>query len=92
MDFCETSSFAIRCYPRIKRWYERKKKRSHAPKAMKALACKLAKAIWHVMQRKDLMKRCSWDDLQRTTANQLWYGRTVEPKGERALRLNNPVV
>lgn len=51
--FAEAAAYAIRYYPGIAKWYERKKKRSDAPKAMKALACKLAKATWHVMQGKD---------------------------------------
>lgn len=51
--FSEAATFAIRYYPPIKQWYERKKRRSNAPKALNALACKLAKAVWHVMQGKD---------------------------------------
>ena len=50
--FAEAAVFAIRHYPQIQRWYERKKRRSNAPKALRALACKLAKATWHVMQGK----------------------------------------
>jgi transposase len=48
--FTEAAAFAIRFYPRIAAWYERKKRRRNVPVAMKALACKLAKAAWHVMQ------------------------------------------
>jgi transposase len=51
--FAEAAVFAIRYYPRIESWYERKKRRSNAPKAMRALASKLAKATWHVMQGKE---------------------------------------
>ena len=51
--FAEAGVFAIRYYPRIKSWYERKKRRSNAPKAQRALACKLAKATWHVMNGKE---------------------------------------
>jgi len=47
--FAEAAVYAIRFYPQIQSWYERKKKRSNAPKALRALACKLAKATWHVM-------------------------------------------
>ena len=48
--FAEAAVYAIRYYPNIKAWYERKKRRSNAPKAQRALACKLAKATWHVMR------------------------------------------
>jgi transposase len=51
--FAEAAVFAVRYYPRIKVWYERKKRRSNVPKAQRALACKLAKATWHVMRGKD---------------------------------------
>jgi len=45
--------YAIRFYAPIAAWYERKKRRRSQPVAMKALACKLAKAAWHVMRGKD---------------------------------------
>lgn len=51
--FAEAAVYAIRFYPRIAAWYERKKRRRNVPVAMKALACKLAKAAWHVMRGKD---------------------------------------
>jgi transposase len=51
--FAEAAVYAIRHYPRIQGWYERKKRRSNSPKALRALACKLAKATWHVMRGKD---------------------------------------
>ena len=51
--FAEAGIFSLRYYPKIKSWYERKKRRSNAPKAQRALACKLAKATWHVMRGKD---------------------------------------
>jgi len=51
--FAEAAVYAIRFYPRIAAWYERKKRRRNVPVAMKALACKLAKATWHVMRGKD---------------------------------------
>jgi transposase len=51
--YAEAAVYAIRFYPRIAAWYERKKRRRNAPVAMKALACKLAKAAWHVMHGKD---------------------------------------
>lgn len=51
--FAEAAVYAVRFYPRIAAWYERKKRRRNQPVAMKALACKLAKAAWHVMRGKD---------------------------------------
>lgn len=51
--YIEAATFAARYSPRIKAWYERKKKRRNVAVAKKALACKLAKAVWHVMRGKD---------------------------------------
>ncbi len=51
--FAEAAVFAIRYYPKIAAWYERKKRRRNVPVAMKALGCKLAKAAWHVMRGKN---------------------------------------
>jgi transposase len=51
--FGEAAVFAVRFYPRIAAWYERKKRRRNVPVAIKALACKLAKAAWHVMRGQD---------------------------------------
>ncbi|WP_136082240.1 transposase [Pontiella desulfatans] len=51
--FVEAATYAARFNPRIHAWYERKKRTSGVPKAKKALACKLAKAMWHVMNGKD---------------------------------------
>ena len=51
--FIEAATFAARFNPRIHSWYEKKKRKSGVPKAKKALACKLAKAVWHVMNGKD---------------------------------------
>jgi transposase len=51
--FIEAATFAARYNPRIHAWYERKSARSGKIKAKKALACKLAKAVWHVMNGKD---------------------------------------
>jgi len=51
--FAEAAVYAVRFYPRIAAWYERKARRRNRPVAMKALACKLAKAAWHVMRGKD---------------------------------------
>jgi len=51
--FAESAVYAVRYYPKIAAWYERKKRRRNVPVAMKALACKLAKAVWHVMRGKE---------------------------------------
>ena len=51
--FIEAATFAARFNPRIQSWYEKKKRKSGVPKAKKALACKLSKAVWHVMNGKD---------------------------------------
>lgn len=51
--FAEAAVFAIRFRPAIQSWHERKKRRSNAPKALRALSCKLAKVVWHVMNGKD---------------------------------------
>lgn len=47
--FIEAATYAARYYPRISSWYERKKKKRNIAVAKKALGCKLAKAVWHVM-------------------------------------------
>jgi transposase len=51
--FIEAATFASRFNPLIHSWYEKKKRKSGVPKAKKALACKLAKAVWHVMNGKE---------------------------------------
>jgi len=51
--FIEAATFAARFDPTIHAWYERKKAKSGVAKAKKALACKLAKAMWHVMNGKE---------------------------------------
>lgn len=51
--FIEAATYAARFNPRIQSWYEKKKRKSGVPKAKKALACKLAKAVWHVMNGED---------------------------------------
>jgi transposase len=47
--FVEAANFARRFDGQCRRWYDRKKARTSAVIATKALACKLAKAAWHVM-------------------------------------------
>jgi transposase len=55
--FIEAATCAIRSNPRIQAWYEKKKQRCGlAVKAKKALACKLAKAAWYVMNGEDYDK------------------------------------
>jgi len=51
--FIEAATAAARSYPEINSWYERKKRRRNTSVAKKALACKLAKSVWHVMNGKD---------------------------------------
>ena len=47
--FVEAANFAKRYDERCRRWFDRKAARSCGVLATKALACKLAKAAWHVM-------------------------------------------
>ena len=47
--FIEAASFAARYYPEIQSWHDRKKRQRNAIVAKKALASKLSKAVWHVM-------------------------------------------
>lgn len=47
--FVEAAHFACRHHDQCRRFYDRKKQRTNAVIATKALACKLAKAAWHVM-------------------------------------------
>lgn len=47
--FVEAAQFAKRGDPACRRWYDRKKARTSTMVATKALACKLAKAAWHMM-------------------------------------------
>ena len=47
--FVEAANFARRYDERSRRWFDRKAARTCGVLATKALACKLAKAAWHVM-------------------------------------------
>ena len=47
--FVEAANFARRYDPRCRQWYDRKQAKTRTVIATKALACKLAKAAWHVM-------------------------------------------
>ena len=49
--FVEAANFAKRYDENCRRWYDRKKAKTSAVIATKALACKLAKAAWHVMAK-----------------------------------------
>lgn len=49
--FVEAANFAKRYDPNSRRWYDRKKAKTSSTIATKALACKLAKAAWHVMTK-----------------------------------------
>jgi transposase len=55
--FVEAANFARRYDERCRRWYDRKAARTSKVIATKALACKLAKAAWHVMAR-----QCNYDE------------------------------
>ena len=47
--FVEAANFARRYDERCRKWYDRKAAKTSTIIATKALACKLAKAAWHVM-------------------------------------------
>jgi transposase len=47
--FVEAAHFAARFDDQCRQFYDRKKKKTNVAVATKALACKLAKAAWHVM-------------------------------------------
>ena len=47
--FVEAANFARRYDGRCRKWYDRKAAKTSNIIATKALACKLAKAAWHVM-------------------------------------------
>lgn len=51
--FIEAAALSLRFEPKIQSWYDRKKRQRNSIVARKALACKLAKAAWHVMNGKD---------------------------------------
>ena len=50
--FVEAANFAKRSDENCRRWYDRKQAKTNTVLATKALACKLAKAAWHVMVSK----------------------------------------
>src|SRR5258708_36159789 len=47
--FVEAANFAKRYDENCRRWFDRKAAKTNTILATKALACKLAKAAWHVM-------------------------------------------
>lgn len=49
--FVEAANFARRADPNCRRWYDRKSAKTSKVIATKALACKLAKAAWHLMAK-----------------------------------------
>ena len=49
--FVEAANFAKRYDENCRRWYDRKQAKTSTVLATKALACKLAKAAWHVMAK-----------------------------------------
>jgi transposase len=49
--FVEAAQFAKRGDGQCRKWFERKAAKSCTVLATKALACKLAKAAWHVMAK-----------------------------------------
>lgn len=49
--FVEGANFAKRYDEQCRRWYDRKAARTSTVLATKALACKMAKAAWHVMSK-----------------------------------------
>lgn len=55
--FVEAANFARRYDENCRRWYDRKAAKTSKVIATKALACKLAKAAWHVMAR-----NCDYDE------------------------------
>lgn len=48
--FVEAANFALRCCPQARSFYDRKKSRSNRILALKALAHKLARACYHMLQ------------------------------------------
>jgi len=48
--FIEAANFAVRYYPDIQRFYERKKAKTHGVVAIKAVAHKLARACYYVLR------------------------------------------
>jgi transposase len=50
--FVEAANFAKRYDERSRKWFDRKAAKTNPVLATKALACKLAKAAWHVMAQK----------------------------------------
>jgi transposase len=47
--FVEAANFIRRYDPRAQRWHDRKAAKTHPVLAKKALGCKIAKAVWHIL-------------------------------------------
>lgn len=50
--FTEAAHFAIRYYPEVRRYYDRKTARTNARVAIKAIAHKIARAVFHVLRER----------------------------------------
>jgi transposase len=48
--FVEAANFAIRYNPQVKRFYQRKKDKTHGMVALKAVAHKLARACYYILR------------------------------------------
>ena len=48
--FVEAANFAVRYQPRIRRFYQKKKAKSHGVLAIKAVAHKLCRACYYIMK------------------------------------------
>ena len=51
--FVEAAHFAVRYEPRIKRFYEKKRAKTNAVVAIKAVAHKLARAVYHMLRNQE---------------------------------------
>jgi len=51
--FVEAAHFAIRWEPKIRAYYQRKAAKAHPMVALKAVANKLARAIYHMLKRRE---------------------------------------
>ena len=48
--YVEAANFAVRYYPRVKRYYQRKRAKTNGAVAIKAVAHKLARACYYVLR------------------------------------------
>ena len=61
--FVEAANFAKRYDEQCRRWFDRKAAKTSTVIATKALACKLAKAAWHVMAKTSTTIRADVSEL-----------------------------